>query len=164
MRRNLLSRIKYGLCNGPATEKRAGHLSINTGNNMGIKKIERPKEFERDRDGDIVLCAVSAYEEKYYFNPQFNALPEQIKEELRTISILFVEDVGGRFVMAFDGEDGSLRFTTDGDETDYNYDEIGAALLVKELQRRRQELFESLELFCRVVVLGEDASALLSET
>ena len=43
--------------------------------------------YQRDPDGDIVLCAVSAYEEKYYFNPQFNALPESIRDELRTIHI-----------------------------------------------------------------------------
>ena len=119
--------------------------------------------YQRDPDGDIVLCAVSAYEEKYYFNPQFNALPESIRDELRTISILFVEDVGGRFEIAFDA-DGSLLFKTDGDEADYNYDEIGAALLVKEMQNRRRELFESLELFCRVVILGQDAGELLGET
>ena len=116
----------------------------------------------KDPDGDIVLCAVSAYEEKYYFNPQFDALPDSIKDEIRTISILFVEDVGGRFVMSFDG-DGSLLFKTDGDETDYNYDEIGAALLVKEMRMRRRELFESLELFCKVVILGHDAGELLGD-
>ena len=124
---------------------------------------KQQQSFERDPDGDIVLCAVSAYESKYYFNPQFDALPEAIKEELRTICILFVEDVGGRFVISFD-EDGFLRFKTDGDDADYNYDEIGAGLLVKELQRRRQELFESLELFCKIVVLGQDAGALLGES
>lgn len=121
---------------------------------------ERPEENQpvgdvRDADGDLVLCAVSAYEEKYYFNPQFSKLPESIQEELRTICILFVEDVGGRFVMAFD-EEGSLLFKTDGDDADYNYDEIGAGLLVKQLQRRRQELFESLELFCKVVIFGQE--------
>jgi len=121
---------------------------------------QKKDNYQRDPDGDIVLCAVSAYEEKYYFNPQFNALPESIRDELRTICILFVEDVGGRFVMAFDA-DGSLLFKTDGDESDYNYDEIGAALLVKEMQNRRRELFESLELFCKVVILGQDAGALL---
>ena len=120
------------------------------------------KDFQRDPDGDIVLCAVSAYEEKYYFNPQFDALPDSIKEEIRTISILFVEDVGGRFVIAFDA-DGSLLFKTDGNESDYNYDEIGAALLVKEMQNRRRELFESLELFCKIVILGRDAGELLGE-
>lgn len=129
---------------------------------MCNKTNSHPEGFMKDPDGDIVLCAVSAYEEKYYFNPQFDALPDSIKDEIRTISILFVEDVGGRFVMSFDG-DGSLLFKTDGDETDYNYDEIGAALLVKEMRMRRRELFESLELFCKVVILGHDAGELLGD-
>ena len=30
----------------------------------------------------IVLCGASAYEQKYYFNPDFDALPQQVKEEL----------------------------------------------------------------------------------
>ena len=130
---------------------------------MCNKMSSGPDGFQKDPDGDIVLCAVSAYEEKFYFTPQFDALQDSIKDEIRTISILFVEDVGGRFVMAFDG-DGCLLFKTDGDETDYNYDEIGAALLVKEMRMRRRELFESLELFCRVVILGQDAGELLGET
>ena len=34
-------------------------------------------------DGRIVLCGASAYDEKYFFNPDFGRLPEQVKEELR---------------------------------------------------------------------------------
>ena len=29
-----------------------------------------------------ILCACSAYEQKYYFNPRYAALPQQIQEEL----------------------------------------------------------------------------------
>ena len=32
-----------------------------------------------------VLCACSAYEEKYYFNPRFDSLPAQIQEELKKL-------------------------------------------------------------------------------
>ena len=32
---------------------------------------------------NVVLCAASAYEEKYYLNPGFKALPENIKKELQ---------------------------------------------------------------------------------
>ena len=35
-----------------------------------------------------VLCGASAYEEKYYLNPDFERLPEEIKKELRIICIL----------------------------------------------------------------------------
>ena len=40
-----------------------------------------------------VLCAASAYEMKYYFNEQFNAIPESIKEELHILCVLFTEEV-----------------------------------------------------------------------
>ena len=30
-----------------------------------------------------ILCACSAYEQKYYFNPRYQALPTAIQEELK---------------------------------------------------------------------------------
>ena len=32
----------------------------------------------------VVLCASSAYEKKFYLNEDFHALPEQIKQELKS--------------------------------------------------------------------------------
>lgn len=101
-----------------------------------------------------VLCASSAYEEKFYLNPLFGKLPEDIRKELRIISVLFTSEIGGIFLMEFDPE-GNLRFRTEAKESDYSYDEIGAALMVKEIQKSRRELLRSLELFYRVVILGE---------
>ena len=43
----------------------------------------------------IVLCGASSYEEKYYFNEDFAALPEEIKKELKILCVLFVSEVGG---------------------------------------------------------------------
>ena len=100
------------------------------------------------------LCAASAYEQKYYLNPVFEKLPESIRKELQIISVLFVEEIGGRFLMEFD-EEGNLLFRTEALESDYNYDEIGASLMIREIQRNRTELLEQLELYYRVVVLGQ---------
>ena len=44
---------------------------------------------------NVVLCGASAYEQKFYFNPDFQALPEQIRQELQIMCVLFTEDVGG---------------------------------------------------------------------
>ena len=41
------------------------------------------------------------------------------------------------------------------ENSDYSYDEIGAALMVKEIQKNKGELLRSLELFYRVVILGQ---------
>ena len=43
---------------------------------------------------NVVLCASSAYEQKYYLNEDFEQLPQQIKDELKIMCVLFTEDVG----------------------------------------------------------------------
>ena len=101
-----------------------------------------------------VICAANAYEKKYYFNEEFNLLPDNIKDELRVICTLFTEEVGGILSFSFD-EDGELLIETDAAEEDILYDEIGAGLLVHQIQSHRQELFEQLSLFFRVFFLGE---------
>ena len=102
-----------------------------------------------------VLCGANSYEQKYYFNEDFSKLPDSIKDELHIICVLFTEEVGGAFMIGFD-EEGTLVLTTDADEGDLLYDEIGAGLLVKEVSKRKQDLFESLEMFYKAFVLGEE--------
>lgn len=110
----------------------------------------------------IVLCGANAYEQKYYFNEQFNGIPESIKEELHIICVLFTEEVGGIFTIVFE-EDGTLSLETNADENDFYYDEISSGLLVGEIRRKRQELLESLSLYYRVFILKEDLTQLLEE-
>ena len=50
---------------------------------------------------------------------------------------------------------------TDAEENDIYYDEISSGLLVSEIRRNRQELFEALSLYYRVFILKEDVSGLL---
>lgn len=40
------------------------------------------------REEKIVLCASNSYEKKYYLNPDFEALPEQIKNELKIMCVV----------------------------------------------------------------------------
>ncbi|WMJ85957.1 DUF6145 family protein [Anaerocolumna sp. MB42-C2] len=103
----------------------------------------------------VVLCASSAYEQKYFLNEDFKALPESIKEELKIMCVLYTEDVGGILTLEFD-EDGNLMLNVTSDEGDIMFDEIGSVLKIKELQRNKAELLESLELFYRVFLLGEE--------
>lgn len=99
---------------------------------------------------EVVLCGASAYTQKFYLNEDFGGLPESIKEELKIMCVLFTEDVGGVLTLVFDAE-GNLRFETDCDEMDLLYDEIGSVLKIKQLQRTKEELLESLELFYKVI-------------
>lgn len=103
---------------------------------------------------EIVLCASSAYDKKFYLNQIFQGLPQSVKDELKIMCVLFTEDVGGILELVYD-EDGELEFRTSADDGDYLYDEIGSVLKVKELQRTKAELLESLQIFYRVIILGE---------
>ena len=102
----------------------------------------------------VVLCGANSYEQKYYFNKEFSALPEGIKQELQIMCVLYTEDVGGIMTVEFD-EQGNLEFQVTADEADYLFDEIGSALKIKQYQLEKRELLESLELYYRVVFLGE---------
>ncbi len=104
---------------------------------------------------EIVLCAASSYERKFYLNPEFDALPESIRQELQIMCVMYTEDVGGVLMVVFD-EDGRLELKVDREEDDFLFDEIGSVLKIKQIQQERRELFESLELFFRVFYLGEE--------
>ena len=106
-------------------------------------------------DEEVVLCAASAYEENFYLNPEFDALPESVKQELQIMCVLYTADVGGILMLVFD-EDGNLELKVDHSENDFAFDEIGSVLKIKELQQTKRELFESLEMFFRVFYLGEE--------
>ena len=117
------------------------------------------KDMEQKK---IVLCGANAYEKKYYFNKEFDKIPESIKEELHIICVLFTEEVGGIFTFCFD-EEGNLEMETDAAPEDYLYDEIGSGLLVRRIRDTKQELLQSLSLYYRVLYLHEDPSQLLAD-
>lgn len=106
-------------------------------------------------DEEVVLCASSAYEKKFYLNEEFSRLPEDIKNELKIMCVLFTEEVGGILELVFD-EEGNLLFRTDADENDLLYDDIACGMLIKKMQYEKREMLESLEMFYRVFFLGED--------
>ena len=139
---------------------------------MGMyKKVKKRKEDapicswcveEIKMEEKIVLCGANAYDKKYYFNQKFDKIPDSIKDELHIICVLFTEEVGGIITLAFD-EEGTLVIETNAADEDFYYDEISSGLLVREIRRKKQELFESLSLYYKVVVLGEDLGSLLED-
>lgn len=118
--------------------------SEETGGHMNEKQEDR-----------TVLCGASAYEQKYYFNPEFSSLPQQIQDELHILCVLFTEEIGGIFTVEYN-EEGELELRTEALEADAMYDDIGGALRIKQLQEEKRELFRSLELFYRIFFLGEE--------
>lgn len=116
----------------------------------------------RDKDNKIVLCGANAYEQKYYYNPLFQKVPQSIQDELHVICVLFTEEAGGIITFSFD-EDGTLSIETEAAENDFLYDEISSGLLIRKIQNTRQELLQSLDLYYRVFIKKEDISDILSE-
>lgn len=103
---------------------------------------------------DKVLCASSAYEKKFYINDNFSNLPEGVKQELQIMCVLFTEEVGGILMLQYD-EEGNLNFTTEYDEGDLLYDEIGSHLKLKQLRNEKRDLLEALEMYYKVFVLDK---------
>ncbi len=127
-----------------------------------MQKTNKARVFEGVAGERVVLCGANAYEQKYYFNPLFKQIPESIKKELNIISVLFTQEAGGIFTIVFE-EDGSISIETNADEEDITYDEITAGLLVSEVRRKRQDLFEALGLYYRIYVLHENPGDILED-
>ena len=108
--------------------------------------------MERD---EVVLCADSAYDRKYYLNEKFDGLPSGIKDELKIMCVLYTEDVGGILTLKYD-EEGELLFEVSSDEGDLLFDEIGSVLKIKDLRESKRELLEALEMYYKVFFLKEE--------
>ena len=113
-------------------------------------------------DEKVVLCGASAYEQKYYFNPDFNKLPQSVQDELHILCVLYTEEVGGIFTILFE-PDGVVTLETTAAEEDFLYDEVSSGLLLGEIRRKRRELLESLSLYYRAMVLHENVADFLDE-
>jgi hypothetical protein len=103
----------------------------------------------------VVLCGANSYEEKYYLNPDFEQLPEHVKQELKIMCVLYVHDVGGILTLVYE-ENGELCLEVTSEEFDPTFDEIGSQLKIKEIQREKKELLEALQIYYRVFFLGEE--------
>ncbi len=118
--------------------------------------------MEQEENYRIVLCGSNAYDKKYYFNPKFEKLPENVREELQIMCVLFTEEIGGIFTIGFTPS-GDVVMDTRAEEGDLLYDEIGSALLIKKLRREKQEVFQSLEIYYKVTFLHQNPADLLED-
>lgn len=107
------------------------------------------------KDENTVLCVSNSYEKKFFMNPEFNALPDTVKDELKIMCVIFTEEVGGMLTLEFD-EDGNLLFKSEADENDLLYDDIACGMFVKKMQNEKVDLLESLELFYKIFFLHQD--------
>ena len=97
-----------------------------------------------------VLCAASSYQQKYYFNPRFDKIPDRVKKELQVLCVSFTEEAGGILVMEF-SEDGDLMIRVQADDNDYLFDEIESGIRIGRMQHDNEELFMQLEACYKVM-------------
>ena len=93
-----------------------------------------------------ILCGASYYEQKYYLNPVYDKLPQTVKDELKIMCVLFVQEISGVILLEF-GEEGDLRIIVTHNDDDYYFDEIGSELKIREMRNKNRELFEQLEAY-----------------
>ena len=110
----------------------------------------------------MVLCGANAYDKKYYLNEQFSNLPEQIKQELQIMCVLFTEEVGGILVLEYD-EEGNLQIITEADEGDLLYDDIGCGLKIRQLQMEKRDLFATFRMNTQMVKTSDEYGSTIAE-
>lgn len=111
------------------------------------------RDYENEEK--VTLCGANSYTEKYYLNPLFDSLPEQVRQELQILCVLHVEDVGG--IITFDFlPDGTLTISMSKEDGDYLFDEIDSELKIRKIQREKEELLRALEKYYRLAILKQD--------
>lgn len=117
--------------------------------NSKLEGVAKPNE-----NGDVIMCAANSYTQKYFLDPRFSHMPDNVKDDIKILSVAFTEECGGIFLMSFD-EEGNLNLTSYSDENDYLYDEISAGLYINRYRMENRELFEALETYFKIVFLDK---------
>ncbi len=108
--------------------------------------------------GRKVLAAANNREQKYYMEEEFSFLPDTIKEDLKKICVYLAEKLNCIFIIGFE-ESSDLYFETVKHEDDCDFDEIGAELEIKKIQKEELELFRAIELWYVIFFTKEGEKA-----
>ena len=108
--------------------------------------------------GRKVLAAANNREQKYYMEEEFQFLPDTIKEDLKKICVYLAEKLNCTFIIGFE-ESSDLYFETVKHADDCDFDEIGAELEIKKIQREELELFRAIELWYVIFFTKEGEKA-----
>ncbi len=98
---------------------------------------------------NIIFCA-SKYKELFYFNELYKDLPTTVKKDLHEKAIILNKCIGGIVLIGF-CDDGEVFIRAEHEENDFEYDEIFAALNVKEFEKIEREFLLSLSTWYNLV-------------
>lgn len=93
-----------------------------------------------------IIAAASYENQKYFFEPEFGGLPEEIKNEIRIICVVMAQRLGCSFIMGFK-DTGDVYFEIVKPEAAYDFDDIGADLEIKSLLKEKEELIKALKIW-----------------
>lgn len=93
-----------------------------------------------------VLAAANCKEQKYYIAKEFEVLPNEIKDEIKIVCVLTAQKLFCTFVIGF-LEEGDIYFDVVREESELDFDDIGAELEIKEIRRKKKELLNALKLW-----------------
>ncbi len=110
-----------------------------------MKNIFNDLDSQNYEEG-VILAVSNSYEKLYYFNEDFDQIPDEVQKELQVMLVWHTEEVGGIIVVGFNKE-GELYIEAASKEYDGYYDEIGSHLKIKQYQSEKKELFASLQAF-----------------
>ena len=101
----------------------------------------------------IVVCGANSVKQKFYLDPAYDRLPEDVKNRLKIICVTFAEEFGGVLTLEFDDE--VKPFFSHRTEGDICPDEIGSEYKIREIVKENGELLSQLALYTRIFVKGE---------
>jgi len=89
-----------------------------------------------------IMAAASFYKQSYFFNPNYDELPTEVKKEVRVIVAVAAEKTRGIVCLGF--IDGVVFMESSGLENDSDYDEINARAAVDMMVKEKHEFFAAL--------------------
>lgn len=98
-------------------------------------------------DKQLIVC-ISAFEHKYFYNPEFEDIPSEIKQELVEATAHIAEQVNGIISVGF-YQNGTV-YIEQTLQDNILVDEIGADLEIKRFQKEKKELIKSLTMWYMV--------------
>lgn len=93
-----------------------------------------------------ILCSASKYTRKFFWNPDFQDCPKELRQEMQILCVMFTEEVGGIVIVYFD-DNGSITMVSSGEEDDPYFDRIGSGLKLEQVKGEKRQLFERIEAY-----------------